>query len=135
MVKVLPARPAATLSCVPGIPWRMGSLPELKAGGGVPPAGRATVGSPGRGGTRKPTSLVRGRCSSESSMARHTHARLPVFLGCFFLLIISYPPELRKISLQVYVKKVLNFLKQKAPFRTNFYFRANLQPILIPENR
>ena len=30
---------------------------------------------------------------------------LPVFLGYFFLLIISSPPELRKISLQVYVKK------------------------------
>ena len=33
------------------------------------------------------------------------------FLDCFFLLIISPPPELRKIHSQVYVKKVLNFME------------------------
>ena len=48
---------------------------------------------------------------------------LLVFLGFFFLLITSFPPELRQINSQVYVK-VLNFLKQKTPFSTNLTFAS-----------
>ena len=52
-------------------------------------------------------------------------SRVPIFLSFFFPLIISSPPWAQEDQFASLCVKVLNFLQQKTPFSTNFWFWQN----------
>ena len=75
---------------------------------------RRLGGQPGQHGSG-PAEIRGGRRGGWTWSA---NGMLPVFLDYFFPLIISSPPELRKFSSQVYVKKFLNFPSVLSKFAT-----------------